>query len=81
MDLTLWDMPEVPGTAGSAAEPGVAGDQGRASFDDSTSLELVETDFFGLYSVITTVTPLTVTWWKMCNKINHKNGHFTEYFE
>lgn len=54
-------MPEVPGTAGSAAEPGVAGDQGRASFDDSTSLELVETDFFGLYSVITTVTPLTVT--------------------
>lgn len=37
--------------------------QGRASFDDSTSLELLETDFFGLYSVITTVTPLTVTWW------------------
>lgn len=44
--------------------PGVAGDQGRASFDDSTSLELLDTDFFGLYSVITTVTPLTVTCWR-----------------
>lgn len=35
---------------------------GRASLEDSTSLELLETDFFGLYSVMTTVTPLTVTW-------------------
>ncbi|GBP11111.1 hypothetical protein EVAR_79769_1 [Eumeta japonica] len=58
------DRPPAYPSAGepSAGEPG-AGElrHGLASLDDSTSLELLDTDFLGLYSVMTTVTLLTVT--------------------
>lgn len=54
-----------------------AGCYGRASLDDSTSLELVETDFFGLYSVMTTVTLFTVTWVKRGVKLKGFNPDLT----